>query len=323
MPRLTKQISGCLTALVLALTLVASPAVSAGQPNEGQPADNKQANPFDLPMYFAIVRSNAGYCEPNCPEWIYGEGQIDANTPSAFRKVLEQMGDRHLPLILISPGGNVESAVEMGRLIRKNNIPVQIGYTRFFNCSPRDADCIGDSPQKGEFRGMAMVTGAFCWSACPLVLAGGARRLSSEWSYTGVHQVTTVYQREQVFYRERYRLIDGKKKIISRKILSRKNAGTQSTTRLPKATRTLLTGYFHEMGVEKTLLKAMLSTTPDKIRRLAPDEMLAMHLITELSNSDLLTDPTLCRGDAPAANCIMRNPQPQTIVTPQSPPTRT
>jgi hypothetical protein len=170
---------------------------------------------------------------------------------------------------------------------------------------------------------MAMVDGAFCWSACPLVLAGGERRLSSEWSYTGVHQVTTVYQREQVFYRERYRLVDGKKKIISRKVLSRKNAGTQSTTRLPKATRSLLTGYFQEMGVEKTLLKAMLSTTPDKIRRLLPDEMLSMHLITELSNTDLLTDPTLCRGNVPAANCIMRNPLPQTTVTPQSPPTKT
>jgi hypothetical protein len=316
--RLTKQISGCLMALVLAATLVAGPSLSAENDTGG-----KAANPFDLPMYFAIVRSNAGYCEPNCPEWIYGEGQIDANTPSAFRKVLSQMGGRQLPLVLISPGGNVEAAVEMGRLIRKNKIAVQIGYTRFFNCSPRDASCIGDSPQKGEFRGMAMVDGAFCWSACPLVLAGGERRLSSEWSYTGVHQVTTVYQRQQVLYRERYRVVDGKKKVISRKVLSRKDAGTQSTTRLPKATRTLLTGYFREMGVEKTLLKAMLSTTPDKIRRLLPNEMLTMHLITELSNTDLLTDPTLCRGDAPAVNCVTRNPLPQTTVTPQSPPTKT
>jgi hypothetical protein len=284
---------------------------------------DKPANPFDLPMFFTIVRSNAGYCEPYCPEWIYGEGQIEADTPVAFKRVLQQVGDRHLPLIIMSPGGNVEAAIEMGRLVRQNKIAVQVGYTRFINCSPRDRTCVGDSPKKGEFRGMAMVNGAFCWSACPLILAGGERRLSSEWSYTGVHQVTTVYQREQVFYRERYRIVNGKKKVISRKIVSRKKAGTQATTRLPKATRNLLIGYFSDMGIEKTLLDAMLSTTPDKIRNLTPAEMLGMHLITELSNTEMLTNPMLCAHDTAPENCIMRNPEPQTSVTPQNPPTRT
>jgi hypothetical protein len=317
--RLLKQIAGCLLALVL-VVVFAVPATFAG---ERRTNASRPANPFDLPMYFAIVRSNAGYCEPYCPEWIYGEGQIEAGTPAAFRQVLKQMGDRHLPLILMSPGGNVEAAIEMGRIVRKNKIAVQIGYTRFYNCSPRDKDCVGDSPEKGEFRGMAMVNGAFCWSACPLILAGGERRLSSEWSYTGVHQVTTVYQREQVLYRERYKMVDGKKKIISRKILSRKKAGTQSTTRLPKATRRLLTGYFHDMGIEKVLLDVMLSTTPDKIRNLAPVEMLGMHLITELSSSDMLTNPMLCAHDGAPENCIMRNPTPQTSVLPQEPPTKT
>lgn len=314
-----KTIAGCLLAMVLAVAAVAGSGTAA----EKKSGADKPANPFDLPMFFVVVRSNAGYCEPNCPEWIYGEGQIESGTPSAFRKILGQVGDRHLPLILLSPGGNVEAAIEMGRIIRKNKIAVQIGYTRFYNCSPRDPDCVGDSPQTGEFRGMAMVNGAFCWSACPLILAGGERRLSSEWSYTGVHQVTTVYQREQVYYRERYKMVDGKKKVISRKILSRKKAGTQSTTRLPKATRKMLTGYFREMGIEKSLLKAMLSTTPDKIRKLTPVEMLDMHLITELSTTDLLTNPMLCVHDGGPENCVIRNPVPQTAVSPQAPPTKT
>jgi hypothetical protein len=317
--RLLKRIAGSLLVLVLAAAIAVPPTLAAGKRTNA----DKPANPFDLPMFFTIVRSNAGYCEPFCPEWIYGEGQIEQGTPVAFKKILEQMGDRHLPLILMSPGGNVEAAIEMGRIIRKKKIAVQIGYTRFYNCSPRDKDCVGDSPAKGEFRGMAMVNGAFCWSACPLILAGGERRLSSEWSYTGVHQVTTVYQREQILYRERYKLVNGKKKIISRKILSRKKAGTQSTTRLPKATRKLLTGYFRDMGVEKVLLDAMLSTTPDKIRNLTPVEMLDMHLITELSNTDMLTNPMLCAHDSAPENCIMRNPVPQTSVLPQAPPAKT
>jgi hypothetical protein len=318
-----KRIAGRLLAMLVAVALLAGPSIGAEQgQGAGKGEAARPANPFDLPMFFAIVRSNAGYCEPNCPEWIYGEGQIVADTPAAFRKILKQAGSRNLPLLIVSPGGNVEAAVEIGRLLRKKEIPVQIGYTRFFNCSPRQADCVGDSPQTGEFRGTAVVTGAFCWSACPLILAGGERRLSSEWSYTGVHQVTTVYQREQIQYRERYRLVDGKKKVLSRKVLSRKNAGTQSTTKLPKATRKMLTGYFREMGVGKTLLEAMLSTTPDKIRRLTPQEMLGMNLITELTTADVLTDPSLCGVHGAPDNCVTRNPLPQTSVLPQVPPTK-
>lgn len=314
--RLLRQIAGCLLALVLAAGAVAD----AGHAARRSASDEKAGNPFDLPMMFAIVRSNAGYCEPSCPEWIYGEGQIVSSTPDAFRKIVAQMGDRHLPLVLLSPGGNVEAAIEIGRLVRKNNMAVQIGYTRFYNCSPRELACGGDSPNKGEFRGMVMVDGAFCWSACPLILAGGERRLSSEWSYTGVHQVTTVYQREQVFYRERYRIVDGKKKIVSRKELSRKKAGTQSTTKLPRETRKLLTGFFRDMGIDNALLDAMLSTTPDKIRRLQPAEMLNMRLITELSSSEMLTNPMLCAHEDAPSNCVTRNPQPRSAIAAQSPP---
>ena len=73
----------------------------------------KAVNPLELPMMFSIVRSGAGYCEPNCPEWIYGEGQIVAGTPAAFRKILKKAGDRKLPLLIVSPGGNVMAALEM------------------------------------------------------------------------------------------------------------------------------------------------------------------------------------------------------------------
>jgi hypothetical protein len=303
-------------ALLLAIALATGVGLAAGK----KKPEKKPPSPFDLPMFFVIVRSNAGFCEPNCPEWIYGEGQIDAGTPGAFKKVLKQVGDRKLPLILLSPGGNVDAAIEMGRIVRKNKMAVQVGVTRFYGCQPRDKGCTGDSPAKGEFRGMVMVNGAFCWSACPLILAGGERRFASSWSYTGVHQVTTVYQRERVYYRERYKVVNGKKKVISRKILSRKKAGTRSTTRLPKATRKLLIAYFRDMGIDKTMLDAMLSTTPDKIRKLEPNEMLALNLITEVSAEDRLADPKLCGEQAAMANCIVRNPKPTSGVSAQAPP---
>lgn len=280
----------------------------------------KPPNPFDLQMQFVIVRSAAGYCEPNCPEWIYGEGQIDGSTPKRFRAILKRAGKRKLPLVLLSPGGNVNSAIEIGRIVAKNKISVEVGYTRFSACRPRDEGCRGDGREEGEFRGIVIANGAFCWSACPLILAGGKRRLSSAVALTGVHQVTTVYQRERIFYRERYKMVDGERKVISRKILSRKKAGTKVTTKLPKATRKLLLAYLKEMGVNRSLLDAMLSTPPDKIRRLEPAEMLKMNLITEISAGDLLTNPMLCALAGPPDHCIARVPEPSSGASAQVPP---
>lgn len=115
-------------------------------------------------------------------------------------------------------------------------------------------------------------------------------------------------------------MVDGERKVISRKIVSRKAAGTKKTTRLPKSTRRLLVGYLKEMGVNRTLLDAMLSTPPDKIRRLEPAEMLKMNLVTELTAGDILTDPMLCSRDGSPDYCIVRSPKPMSAVSPQMPP---
>jgi hypothetical protein len=282
-------------------------------------AVKEKVNPLEQPMVFSIVRSGAGYCEPNCPEWIYGEGQIVNATPAAFKDVLKQAGDRKLPLLIVSPGGNVMAALEMGRMVRKLGMDVEVSATRFIACSPRDQDCEASGPGK-QYLGIAFSAGAFCWSACPLVLAAGEHRYSSQWAHTGVHQITTVYARERVYFKERYRIINGKKKVISRKVLKRKQAGTESSTRLPKATRKALLGYFKEMGIKTSLLDAMLSTPPDKIRRLEPNEMLELGLITELTSSDVLADPERCAERQAPGHCVMRNPVPATTILPQGRP---
>lgn len=300
-----------------AILLATASGDPAGAASKARP---KPVNPLEQPMVFSIVRSAAGYCEPNCPEWIYGEGQIVSGTPAAFRKILRQAGKRKLPLLIVSPGGNVMAALEMGRILRKRKIDVEVSATRFMGCAPRDKDCEPDGPGAGEYRGIAFSAGAFCWSACPLILAAGEKRYSSQWAHTGVHQITTVYARERVYFRERYRIVNGKKKVISRKVVKRRNAGTESTTRLPKSTRKALLGYFKEMGIERRLLDAMLSTTPDKIRRLEPAEMLELRLITELTSSDTLADPERCTERQRPDHCVMRNPAPRTAIVPQGRP---
>ncbi len=260
---------------------------------------------FERPMNFVVVRSSAGYCEPVCPEWIYGEGQIVSKTPAAFKKVLKQAGDRRLPLIITSPGGDVDAAMALGRLIRKNEMSVEVGYTRFVSCRPTDASCQPDGARKGEYYGTVAVAGSFCWSACPLALAGGEKRYSSRWSYTGVHQVTTVYQRQKIYYKERYEIVDGKKKVVSREEIRRKDLGPKSSTKMPKSTRKALTSYLKDMGLDLAFLDLMQSAPPDKIRTLEPVEMLRIGLITELSATDMLASPQACLTPDRPNNCVL------------------
>lgn len=310
-----KPLAALAAALLLLVTVLGDVSQAAATT-----AARKQVNPLEQPMMFSVVRSGAGYCEPNCPEWIYGEGQIVAGTPAAFRKALKEAGDRKLPLLIVSPGGNVMAALEMGRLVRKLGIDVEVSATRFIACSPRQDDCAPNGPDKGQYLGIAFSAGAFCWSACPLILAAGEHRYSSQWAHTGVHQITTVYARERVYFKERYRVINGKKKVISRKVIKRKNAGTQSSTKLPKATRKALLSYFKDMGIKKQLLDDMLSTPPDKIRRLEPAEMLELGLISELTSSDTLADPERCVEREKPGHCVIRNPAPTTAILPQGRP---
>lgn len=308
-----------LSALAAALMLLAAAWANAA-PAAETASTRIKLNPLEQPMVFTVVRSGAGYCEPNCPEWIYGEGQIVTGTPEAFRKVLTLAGDRKLPLLIVSPGGNVMAAMEVGRMVRKLRMDVEVSATRFVVCSPRQDDCRPTGPEKGQYLGIAFSAGAFCWSACPLILAAGEKRYSSYWAHTGVHQITTVYARERVYFKERYRMVNGKKKVISRKVVKRKNAGTQSSTKLPKATRKALLAYLKEMGIGRKLLDAMLSTPPDKIRRLESDEMLDLGLITEVTESDVLADPERCAERDKPGHCVIRSPAPRTAIIPQARP---
>ena len=84
------------------------------------------------------------------------------------------MGDKRLPVIIQSPGGDVQAALAIGRLIRSKKLDVAVGRTAFLRCLPGQKNC---QAPKGGYRGMAYSTYAVCASACPLVLAAGGERL--------------------------------------------------------------------------------------------------------------------------------------------------
>ncbi|MES0100333.1 hypothetical protein [Mesorhizobium sp. M0019] len=272
-------------------------------------ADAKKSTPekstpdFGPTMRFVVVRSSAPGCEPTCPEWISAEGSIEAGTPALFKRTFKALGGRKLPIVVDSPGGNVEAALTLGRLIRKNKLDIAVGKTGFVGCLPDMKNCKENDGKGARYFGEAYANGAICNSACPLMFSGGIRRVVGEWAFLGVHQITTTYIRTKLLYRTTYRMVKGKKKILSTRVVSRKNAGSYKTYEMNKPLERKLAAYLKEMGVGLGVLETMKSTPASSIQQLVPYDMLQMNLVTSLDAVDLLIAPTLCRSNPLPASC--------------------
>ncbi|MES0208095.1 hypothetical protein NKJ93_03215 [Mesorhizobium sp. M0028] len=200
------------------------------------------------PMRFVVVRSNATGCESNCPEWISAEGAIEAGTPAQLKRILKTLGRRKLPIIVNSPGGNVDAALQLGRIIRKNKLDIAVGTTKFSDCWPGMKDCRANDGKGAAYFGIASDGGAMCNSACPLMFAGGVGRVVGGWAYLGVHQITTTYFRTTRHYRTTYRVVRGKKYRITTETITQDNAGYK-TYEMSKALERKLSAYLRDMGV--------------------------------------------------------------------------
>jgi hypothetical protein len=174
---------------VLVHVTFAIPAVAAKKKEEG---------PSIRPMQFAIVRKTISTCEPQCPEWVSASGTIVQNTPAQLQQILKKMGERRLPVVIDSNGGDVNAAMAMGRMIRTRGLDVTVGKTRFEGCVPADKKCKPDKYKDGVYSGYAYPYGAYCLSACPYVVAGGGKRLVGPWAMIGVHQITTIFRQTMI-----------------------------------------------------------------------------------------------------------------------------
>ena len=86
-------------------------------------------------------------------------GTIDPGAAARFAAEVEKRGSYVRTVVLHSPGGSVQDALRIGRLIREKG----------FHTAVED--------------------GAYCASSCPLVFAGGVERLAAPKAAIGVHQI--------------------------------------------------------------------------------------------------------------------------------------
>lgn len=88
-------------------------------------------------------------------------GTITPGTAKIFESALLAREEKITEFILHSPGGSVNDALEMGKLVRESEYNTKV------------------------------VANGYCASSCPLVFAAGVKRLAHESSWIGVHQVYT------------------------------------------------------------------------------------------------------------------------------------
>lgn len=261
----------------------------------------RSAAPDDA-MTVVIMRSAFKKCEPNCPMWIFADGRITSGTPGRFRKVLKQVGDRKLPVLLRSPGGDVNAAMDIGRLIMAKKLDTVVADARFAKCGPREKSCEFAKIKAPVYPGYSDMSRSYCNSACTLILAAGAKRISAPNASVGLHQIQTTWYRDRQRILETYRVVKGKKKVVSRKVVSSKRT-TWTSTKLPKGFRNKLVTYFKAAGINQQILDYMDKAPPGRLYFANPAELVALRLVNDTSKVSNYVGDDICGRSPPAGNC--------------------
>lgn len=93
---------------------------------------------------------------------LLASGTIASGSAKAFADEIDKRGSYVRTVVLHSPGGSVQDALLMGRLIREKGFATEVA------------------------------SGTYCASSCPLVFAGGSQRIAGKGAAIGVHQVYAV-----------------------------------------------------------------------------------------------------------------------------------
>jgi hypothetical protein len=154
------------------------------------------------------------------------EGSIEPGTAAKFATELQARGEYVKMVSLNSPGGALEDAMEMARQVRLRGIATEVE------------------------------DGALCASSCPLLFAGGKKRLAAEQSAIGVHQ----------FYA----------------VLSADQAAPQAAQAMSDAqlTTARITRHLTEMGIDPAAWLHALDTSPHALYYFSPAELKSYRLVT-------------------------------------------
>ena len=198
-------------------------------------------------MTFKIVTlGDPAKCGTRCPQVIAATGDITEGTAQDFLNFLhqQQFGNLRNVILLHSPGGNVNGAMELGLVLRRLKIDVIVAKAE-------TADSSEGVPQAYMLPGR-------CMSACPYAFMGGIRRVVPDQSTVGIHRMS----------RPQYgRAPEGKGAAPLRNFASDDMVNG-------------LRAYTASMGVNPDLITMAEQYAPDSLHVLTPAEMQKWHLVT-------------------------------------------
>ncbi|WP_296038823.1 hypothetical protein [uncultured Agrobacterium sp.] len=213
-------------------------------------------------MNFILVSD--GDCSDTCVQWVSAEGAITHATPTRFAAFLATLKNRKLPIVIQSVGGDVDAALAIGQMIRNRKLDTAIGRTQLNDCPMLDPRCKEKMVKGGWSSGTVRSGGAYCFSACPFVVAGGVNRAASPNTSIGLHQITNG-TKDQNYGR-----------------VSRRNLDAISTRKDDRIEEKLGT-YLDAMGVRSKDVFAMMGlATPDGLYSVLDEEALKTGLITKV-----------------------------------------
>ncbi|WP_299282961.1 hypothetical protein [uncultured Tateyamaria sp.] len=178
------------------------------RPDRDRPTMQPARDPGDLPDRLVLTQTDGATYRL--------EGGIRAGDAPRLIGLINAAEPTPETLILQSPGGSVSDALELGRHIRAEGMTTR------------------------------MLSGEFCMSACPYLLAAGTSREIDANATVGVHQ---HYFGENTFLPAAFAVED-----------IQRGQGEVMT-------------YLDEMGIDPLVMQHALSTPPDEIYVLLPEEL--------------------------------------------------
>jgi hypothetical protein len=252
---------------------------------------NAVANPSDngeiMPMQVIVARDSQAGCEPSCARWISAEGDIIESTYDQFQRVLNSTSGQKLSVLVNSGGGNVDTALKIGRLLRSEGVDVVVSRTDFVPCSRSSGPCEAGSLARGR----PNVADAYCVSACVFLLAGGRERLVSPWAQVGAHQLRIVESNYVV--RRVYSITTisrpGQPTRIQRTLIRETRTATGTSAREADGTYyAKVEDFLKAMGLGADLAHVIRETPSGSIRWLSQSELKSFGLATQMDGPNAL-----------------------------------
>ncbi len=215
-------------------------------------------------MTFSVLRLSYVQCEPLCAQWIAADGEITDQTPAKLERLLANPSYRKFPILISSPGGRVYAAMKMGRLIRKYGMTTAVAQSSGLGCSLSSTCVTLGSKDDVVHSGYVMPNRGYCNSACPLMLLGGVVRIGGGDIHIGLHQPHDDSPRWIDHYWDTWRMIKGKKHIISHRFVKRTYLKPLHIVGVTPQLKQIYLSYFKQMGGSPQILDEMAKASPSQ-----------------------------------------------------------